>query len=114
MRNFVGIGLAAALAFYGLFFVALDLSGAAVVGPGGGGLGYTCTDNPGDPKTCTCTGALDCFWMSRSGVCGKDVIVLTCNKDNTSCTCEWKQKSDTPPTNPFQLNDGRFMIIEMN
>ncbi len=54
-----------------------------------GKLGYTCTDSPGEEKTCSCEGALDCWWMGRKGVCGD---VIRCDlPPSQKCTCKWKQ-----------------------
>lgn len=85
---------------------------AAIPVPGSG-LGYTCTDNPGEKKTCTCTGAADCWWMGRSGVCEGDVIVLTCGNDG-KCTCDWKKNSITPPGSRLIEGKDKLFIIEMN
>lgn len=79
-----------------LIFTLLTLTGiaTAAVNTGAVPLGYTCTDSPGEKKTCTCDGALDCFWMARAGVCGSD-IVLECElPPSQKCSCEWKKKSE--------------------
>ncbi len=71
---------------------ASDAQQAAAPGGGGGGLGYTCSDPMGSPKTCTCTSAADCWWMGVKGVCGK-VVVMTCKPDGSPpCTCDWNAK----------------------
>ena len=103
-----GNGMKAFMIALAMLFIAIPAQ-AAVIGPGGG-LGYTCTDNPGEKKTCTCTGSVDCWWMGRSGVCGKDVV-LTCS--NSSCTCEWVKGPNTGGRSIFD-KDGNFHIIEMN
>jgi len=52
-------------------------------------LGFTCTNNPGSPKTCECSGTADCFWMGLSGVCGKDIVLVCDLPPSNKCTCDW-------------------------
>lgn len=93
-----------------LFTFLVSVSCAAAVISPGGGLGYTCTDNPGEKKTCTCSGVADCWWMGRSGVCDGDVVILTCGNDG-KCTCDWKQKTSNPDGRFMKLLDGSLVLI---
>ena len=109
MRYTQGWRWVVALFAVGLFGLAVSGDTAQVVIPGVGGLGYTCTDNPGEKKVCTCSGAADCWWMGRSGVCGKDVV-LTC--DNSTCSCDWVKGPGSGTAHPHILKDGGFLLQE--
>lgn len=96
--------------FLALFLLPTIACSAQVIIPTGG-LGYTCSDTLGEPKTCTCNGAADCWWMGKSGVCGS-VVVLSCDlPPSQTCSCEWKKKTTNPRGRFIQLQDG-FLLIE--
>lgn len=64
----------------------------------GGGLSYTCTKNPLETPTCSCSGVLDCLRMVNSGVCGKSYgLVCPVDKPN-DCSCNWVQKTSSTST----------------
>ena len=76
---------------------------AAVI-PGGGGLGYTCSDPMGGKKSCTCTSAADCWWMGVKGVCG-DIVVMECNPDGSPpCSCNWNKVVSPSADSGIRLN----------
>lgn len=96
-----------------IFVIAPTMISEAAVNNSGGGLGYTCTDNPGEKRTCTCSGAADCWWMGRSGVCEGEVIVLTCGNDG-KCTCDWKRKAIILPGARLLKSKENQFILQIN
>jgi hypothetical protein len=83
-----------AIAFFlclGFTLVLSSSTASAVVAGGQNSTQYTCTKQPGENPTCTCTGGLDCIMMCRGKVCKDGCDVLSCSPDGSSCTCDWQQ-----------------------